>query len=96
MAIVGLLAVAAPRPASAASILFDSIPNPLPINLPSWGFASNQTTELGQEIGLTSGGLFNLSVAALMSNWAYESLFEPLGTSLGYSLAMKLARHQAQ
>jgi len=63
-------------PAFAGSLLYDSIPDPLPPNVPSLGYRATQTAEFGDLIQFdpgTSRGL--LSVTALMSDWAMASTY---------------------
>jgi len=56
------------------SVGFDSMPSPFPPNMPSYAFAATQTTSLGEEITLKSGGPRLLdSIDVAMSSWACES-----------------------
>jgi len=81
------------RTTSAATItLYDSIPATLPGNLPSLGYQATQTQQFGQAITLAGGGgLYDLTVTVLMSNWAYESTYEAVGTSTGFNVPMTLS-----
>jgi hypothetical protein len=81
------------RTASASGItLYDSIPGTLPGNLPSLGYQATQTQEFGQAITLAGGaGVYDLTVTVLMSNWAYESTYQAIGTSAGFNVPMTLS-----
>ena len=71
--------------------LYNSEPSPLPGNEPSEGYQCCQVRQLGQGVDLTSGGTYaNFNVEVLMSNWALESTYEPVGTSLGYTVPLTL------
>jgi hypothetical protein len=62
------------QPVLAGSLLYNSIPDPLPPNVPSLGYQATQTAEFGDLIQFdpgTSRGLW--SVTALMSDWALAS-----------------------
>ena len=80
------------RPASAATItLYDSIPATLPGNLVSQPYQAQQTRQFGQAITLAGGGgVYDLTVTVLMSNWAYESTYQTVGTSTGFNVPMTL------
>jgi hypothetical protein len=80
------------RTASASGItLYDSIPATLPGNLSSLGYQATQTRQFGQAITLAGGaGLYDLTVTVLMSNWAYESTYQAIGTSSGFNVPMTL------
>jgi hypothetical protein len=64
------------HPVFAGSLLYNSIPDPLPPNVPSLGYQATQTAEFGDLIQFdpgTSRGLW--SVTALMSDWAVASTY---------------------
>ncbi len=84
-----LAALLATAPAGATTI-YDSIPNPLPPNLPSLGYEATSTAAFGDLIQFASGSRSLTSVDVTMSNWAKESTYEPLGTSTGYSVPLTL------
>jgi len=81
------------RTASASGItLYDSIPGTLPGNLVSQPYQAQQTRQFGQAITLAGGGgLYDLTVTVLMSNWAYESTYQGIGTSTGFNVPMTLS-----
>jgi hypothetical protein len=57
-----------------AQTVYDSIPNPVPANLPSLGFAATSTQEFGDDIQFVAGANGKLqSVTVLMSSWACET-----------------------
>jgi hypothetical protein len=61
--------------AFADGIIYNSIPNSLPPNLPSWGYEAYSTSEFGELIQF-GGGESSYSLAGatvLMSDWALES-----------------------
>jgi hypothetical protein len=66
-----LLLTFAQRPAFAGTVMYDSIPAPFPVNVPSLGYQANQTAEFGDLINFADGTSRNLwSVTAVMSDWA--------------------------
>lgn len=85
---VGVLFV--PTAAFADSVIYTTVPNPLPPNVPSLGYEATSTQEFGDVIQF-DGTDRNLSTVTVgMSNWAYESSWEPLGTSTGFTLPLTL------
>lgn len=68
----GLLICWLPAAASGATI-YDSIPSPLPGNVPSLGFQANQTAEFGDLIQFDGGGRLLSQVTIVMSDWALAS-----------------------
>lgn len=63
----------AARAAAAGTIVFDSIPEPLPGNLPSQPYQAQQAAEVGDHI-LFAGTARNLSsVTVTLSSWAKHS-----------------------
>jgi hypothetical protein len=56
-------------------VIYNTIPNPLPSNVPSEAFEATSTSEFGQLIQFAgSGSSYNLeSVTVVMSDWTYES-----------------------
>jgi hypothetical protein len=67
-----------------ADPMYNSMPNPQPYNVPSLGFQATQTSEFGELVQpAQTGPLYAAHV--LMSNWALESTYEPVGTSPGFN-----------
>jgi hypothetical protein len=66
------LAVLGATPALGQTI-YNNIPNPLPGNLPSWGFEATGTSEFGDRIQFASGGRALTTVIATMSSWGCQS-----------------------
>jgi hypothetical protein len=60
-------------------LICNSIPGPLPGNVPSLGFQSNQTSEFGDLIQFDPGNRGLTTVTVVMSDWAqaadYPSLY---------------------
>jgi hypothetical protein len=56
-----------------ASTIYDSIPNPLPGNLPSLGYQATQSSEFGDLIQYAGTGRKLKSVTLVMSDWALAS-----------------------
>src|SRR5580658_6972702 len=74
----------------ADTVIYSTVPSPLPPNSPSLGYEATSTQEFGDLIQF-SGASLNLSdVTVGMSNWAYESAWEPLGTSTGFNVPLTL------
>ena len=71
-AAVGMISA---QPAAAASgpVVYSAIPSVIPGNLPSEAFEATQTTEFGDEVGLTSTATPLASARVLMSSWACQS-----------------------
>ena len=76
--------------AAQASVVYNSIPTPLPPNVPSLGYEATSTAEFGGLIQF--GGTDRLLMAAtvVISNWAPESEYEAVGASTGFLLPMTL------
>ena len=73
-----------------ADTIYNSIPNPLPGNVPSLGYEATQTKEFGNLISFAAGSRNLTQVTAVMSNWALESTYETLGTSSGFNIPLTL------
>jgi hypothetical protein len=73
-----------------AAITYDSIPTPLPPNVPSVGYEANSISELGNAVTLAPGSRRLISVTAVLSNWALESTYQPVGTSPGFEVPLTL------
>lgn len=59
--------------AFAQTVVYDNIPNPMPPNIPSYGFQSVATYEMGGHVQLATTNRKLESVTILMSSWACES-----------------------
>jgi hypothetical protein len=85
-----LVGISAAIPAS-ADVVYSTMPTPIPPNVPSLGYQATQTAEFGQGVDLSSSGGATLgSAQVLMSNWALESTYEPVGTSAGFTVPLTL------
>ena len=74
-----------------ADVLYTTVPQVLPPNLPSLGYQATRTAEFGGLVQLSPGGPAVLDVAVVvMSNWALESTYEPVGTSSGFDFPFAL------
>jgi hypothetical protein len=71
--VVAFLVVACSPLAVGATVIYDSIPGPLPPNVPSLGYQATQSSEFGELIQFsgTSRGLSQVTVG--MSDWALAS-----------------------
>lgn len=78
----GLLMAPTAAIAKDAGATYDSIPNPLPGNLPSLGFEATSTSEFGNQVvfGIGSRNLHQVTVT--MSSWACQSGSATDGTCL--------------
>ncbi|MBZ5696894.1 MAG: hypothetical protein LAN36_16225 [Acidobacteriia bacterium] len=87
-----LMAAAVPM---MADVVYDSLPSPTPPNVPSVGFQATATSEFGQGVKLQGDFPVVLNSATLlMSNWALESAYEPVGTSAGFHVPLTLDLYQ--
>lgn len=75
---------------NADSVFYSNLPVPQPPNLPSLGYEATSTKEFGEMVTFTSDNWAVTKVIIGMSNWAYESQYEPVGTSSGFYLPMTL------
>lgn len=73
IALTVFLLVACSPLAVGASIIYDSIPGPLPPNVPSLGYQANQTSEFGDLIQFAGTNLVLKQVKLVMSDWALAS-----------------------
>ncbi len=73
-------------------VLYQTIPQALPPNVESQPYQAQQTAEFGDFIHLAYYGPEHplYTVEVVMSNWAYESSWEPVGKSGGYIVPMTL------
>ena len=79
--ILGVLAMSMVLGATLAKAditIYNSIPNPLPQNLPSLGFECCQVSEVGELIQFGSTYRDLKAVSITMSNWAYHSTYPDL------------------
>ena len=74
-----------PRLPAKAGIIYDSIPGPLPPNVPSLGYQAAQTSEFGNLIAFGGAGRDLDHVTVLMSDWALASTYGSLEPDLGPS-----------
>jgi hypothetical protein len=78
-------------PAAQADTLYNTIPSPLPPNLPSLGYQANQTAEFGGLVQLCCGDPHTLNSAVVaMSDWALESSWPGVGTASGFTVPLTL------
>src|ERR1700719_1208523 len=59
--------------AAGAAVIYDSIPNPLPGNVPSLGYQALQTAEFGDLIQFDGTSRALSQVSIVMSDWALAS-----------------------
>src|SRR5438045_9373767 len=71
-ALVRLLAAWSPL-AVGASVIYNSIPSPLPPNVPSLGYQATQTSEFGDLIQFGGASRVLKQVTLVMSDWALAS-----------------------
>ena len=84
-----VLSTAALLPVSAATLMYENIPAPLPPNVPSLGYQATQTAEFGDLIQFAPGTPRSLStVTALMSDWALASTYG--SSDAGWSVPITL------
>ena len=85
-----VVCVIAATSAWADSVIYSTVPAPLPLNSPSLGYEASSTQEFGDLIQFDGTNRNLTQVTVGMSNWAYESEWETLGTSTGFSLPLTL------
>ena len=73
-----------------AQVIYNSIPNPLPPNVPSLGYQANQTAEFGDLISFSGATRTLTTVTVVMSDWARESDFHSPGTGFNFPLTLNL------
>jgi hypothetical protein len=84
LASLALVLLLAP-PAFADAVIYNSIPNTLPGNLPSEAFEAQSVSEFGELINFGGGSSYSLtSATVLMSDWAMESTW---ASDLGETIA---------
>ncbi|HEY4452583.1 MAG TPA: hypothetical protein VGN13_13430 [Solirubrobacteraceae bacterium] len=77
-AFLAILVLAALLPATAfaaapTEVIYNSIPTPLPGNVPSLGFAATSTSEFGGAVQLAAPSQTTTKVSITMSSWACQS-----------------------
>jgi hypothetical protein len=75
-------------PAMAQTTIYDSIPGVLPTNLPSLGYQATSTSQAGDYVQFAGSDRVLTQVTVTMSNWALESTYQPVGTSVGYMVPL--------
>lgn len=70
IAVTAILAIAAS--AASAAKIYNSIPMPVPGNVPSVGFQANQTSEFGGQVEFAGTKRKSESVTVLMSSWGCQ------------------------
>jgi len=88
MKIPGLILLLAA--AAQASVIYSSIPSPLPPNVPSLGYEATSSAEFGGLIQFAGVDRLLTSATIVISEWAPESEYEAVGTSTGFDLPMTL------
>jgi hypothetical protein len=73
-----------------AGIIYSSNPSPLPVSVPSAGYAAGHTAEVGELIQFAGTDRTLTGATIVMDTWAAESPWETVGLSTGYNLAMTL------
>lgn len=73
-----------------ATDIYDTLPSPLPPNVPSLGYEATSAAEFGDLIQFAGVDRSLQSVTVAMSNWAYESQYETIGTSAGFTIDLTL------
>ncbi|MEO6079801.1 MAG: PEP-CTERM sorting domain-containing protein [Steroidobacteraceae bacterium] len=74
-----------------AAVIYNSIPAPLPGNVPSLGYQATQTAEFGDLISFAAGPRSLTQVTVTMSDWALESTYQSVGTSAGFNVPLTLS-----
>jgi hypothetical protein len=73
-----------------AATVYNSIPNPLPGNVPRLGYQATQTAEFGNAVNLAGTERALTTATVVMSDWAKESDYQTVGTSAGYNHPLTL------
>jgi hypothetical protein len=84
-ALVVGVGVGAATSSAKSGTVYDAIPGKLPPNMPSLGFQSNHTSELGDQIHLGRGGRKLVSVMVTFSDHALHSLYPSFGDAKGWT-----------
>jgi hypothetical protein len=76
--------------ASQATVIYSSVPDILPPNLPSLGYQATSTSEFGDHITFAAGPRRLNTVTVTMSNWALESTYNTGGAGYNQNLTLNL------
>lgn len=68
-----------------AGVIYNSILSPLPPSSPSLGYQATSTDQFGNMIQFAGTARDLNLVEVVMTNWAYESKYQPVGTSEGFN-----------
>jgi hypothetical protein len=94
VALAALLLAACSPLAALATVIYDSIPAPLPPNVPSLGYQATQTSEFGDLIQFAGTGRLLNRVTLAMSDWAlaadYPSFPGSSGPTWNHPLTLNL------
>jgi hypothetical protein len=86
-----LLLTFAQRQLFAGTVMYDNIPAPTPVNLPSLGYQANQTAEFGDLIQFAPGTSRSPQhVTAFMSDWALASSYTTGGAGWSHPITLNL------
>jgi len=77
-------------PAAQADILYSTLPGPSVHDEPSMGYQATKTSEFGSMVQLLPSAAPLGTATVALSNWAFESAFEDIGTSSGFNLPVTL------
>src|SRR5215467_4438863 len=88
-----ILSLAAFAAAAHGSVIYTSIPGTLPPNVPSLGYEATSTSEFGGLISFGGTDRKLTSATVVISEWAPESQYEPVGASTGFLLPMTLTMY---
>lgn len=77
-------------PAAQADVVYSTLPGQSVHDEPSMGYQATSTSEFGSMVQLSSADYPLLRATVALSNWAFESAFEEIGTSTGFSIPMTL------
>ena len=86
------LALLAVAPAQ-ASLVYTSLPGGTVYNVTSLGYEATATVEFGQGVSIAGSAVLS-QAQILLSNWALESTYEPVGTSTGFDVPLTLNLYQ--
>jgi hypothetical protein len=73
LATTAVLAVVAGAASASGTVIYNSIPSPLPGNVPSQAFEATSTSEFGSQVEFAGAGLTKTKVSVGMSSWACQS-----------------------
>jgi hypothetical protein len=72
-AAIASLAIAAAAASASGTVIYNSMPSPMPGNVPSQAFEATSTSEFGSQIETAGPGTSKTSVKVGMSSWACQS-----------------------